>query len=117
MGLRAVRVSGKGPRRRSAGPAGTIAYFGLDDQIASKVVVGIVDERGEVLETRRWYEADGDVRRSPRITAEIAAFLKSRGVVRTIGVDRILGCPHEEGLDYPKGGGCKQCTFWADRRG
>jgi hypothetical protein len=28
--------------------------------------------------------------------------------------DRILGCPHEEGVDY-EGRVCPQCPFWAHR--
>jgi Protein of unknown function (DUF1186) len=27
--------------------------------------------------------------------------------------DRIIGCPHEEGIDYPLGRACPQCPFWA----
>lgn len=29
--------------------------------------------------------------------------------------DSILGCPHEEGIDYPEGGSCPQCPFWSGR--
>jgi hypothetical protein len=29
--------------------------------------------------------------------------------------DRIIGCPHEEGKDYPAGDVCPQCPFWANR--
>jgi hypothetical protein len=28
---------------------------------------------------------------------------------------QILGCPHEEGIDYPKGQVCPQCPYWAHR--
>jgi hypothetical protein len=28
---------------------------------------------------------------------------------------RILGCPHEEGVDYPEGSVCPSCPFWAGR--
>ncbi len=27
----------------------------------------------------------------------------------------IIGCPHEEGIDYPDGEVCPQCPFWARR--
>jgi hypothetical protein len=26
----------------------------------------------------------------------------------------IFGCPHEEGIDYPNGGVCPRCPFWAE---
>jgi hypothetical protein len=28
--------------------------------------------------------------------------------------DRIIGCPHEEGIDY-EGAACPACPFWAGR--
>ncbi|MGH9387747.1 MAG: DUF1186 domain-containing protein [Vicinamibacterales bacterium] len=28
--------------------------------------------------------------------------------------ERIIGCPHEEGIDYPMGRSCPRCPFWAD---
>jgi hypothetical protein len=29
--------------------------------------------------------------------------------------DRIIGCPHEEGIDYPLGSTCPLCPFWKDK--
>jgi hypothetical protein len=29
--------------------------------------------------------------------------------------NRIVGCPHDEGIDYPDGEKCPQCSFWANR--
>jgi hypothetical protein len=29
--------------------------------------------------------------------------------------DRIIGCPHEEGIDYPEGEECPLCPFWKGR--
>jgi len=37
---------------------------------------------------------------------------KARTVVVGPG---ILGCPHEEGVDYPDGGTCPACPYWAGR--
>ena len=34
---------------------------------------------------------------------------------KVVITDRIIGCPHEEGLDYPEGSKCPQCPFWAFR--
>jgi hypothetical protein len=61
---------------------------------------------------RRWFSDSGDVREDQKITEEITAFLKERGVVESAVADRIIGCPHEEGVDYPMGGVCPQCSFW-----
>lgn len=27
----------------------------------------------------------------------------------------MMGCPQEEGIDYPMGEACPQCPFWAGR--
>ena len=29
--------------------------------------------------------------------------------------DKLLGCPHEEGIDYPEEEWCSQCTYWQNR--
>ena len=29
--------------------------------------------------------------------------------------DRIIGCPHEEGIDYADGTVCPMCPYWQDR--
>jgi hypothetical protein len=35
--------------------------------------------------------------------------------VKTVAMtDRIIGCPHEEGIDY-EGPVCPHCPFWANR--
>jgi hypothetical protein len=28
-------------------------------------------------------------------------------------VEKIFGCPHEEGIDYPEGEKCPYCPYWA----
>jgi hypothetical protein len=97
-------------------PVGTIALYGPDDRRATKVAVGIVTREGaepELLE--RWYADEGDVRSDEEITAQIRAFLSQHSVLSVVAVDRIIGCPHEEGIDYPDGEACPQCPFWRGR--
>ncbi len=96
-------------------PAATIAYYGPDDLRATKVAVGIVPEKdGQVAFVERWLDTDGDVRRNAQINEEIVDFLEKQGVKSVAMADRILGCPHEEGIDYPDGVKCPQCSFWAN---
>jgi hypothetical protein len=97
-------------------PAATIAFYGPTDTRATKVAVGIVHREGtepEVIE--RWYSEDEDVRSSPTIGREIVDFLEKHGVKSSVMTDRIIGCPHEEGIDYPDGELCPKCPFWAGR--
>ncbi len=97
-------------------PVATIAFYGPTDTRATKVAVGIVRAEGsepEVVE--RWHSEDEDVRYSAAIGKGIVAFIKKHGVKSSVMTDRIIGCPHEEGIDYPEGEVCPKCPFWAGR--
>jgi hypothetical protein len=97
-------------------PVGTIAFYGPDDQRASKVAVAVIVAKGaEPVELRRWFSESGDVRNDVAIFDEIALFLRAHEV-RTVAMpEEMMGCPHEEGIDYPQGEACPQCPFWAGR--
>jgi hypothetical protein len=103
-------------RRRSAGfPIATVAFYGPNDQRASKVAVAIVPHEGaEPAALERWF-SDADARQDPRLAREIVAFIERHGVRRIAMADRIIGCPHEEGTDYPEGESCPMCPFWQGR--
>ncbi|MBI4811679.1 MAG: hypothetical protein HY800_09630 [Ignavibacteriales bacterium] len=94
-------------------PIATIAYYGPDDQTATKVAVGIVDSKEEVIELRRWFVRAQDVRIDRAINDEILSFIKEHNVQRVAMAGRIIGCPHEEGIDYPEGTTCPHCAYWA----
>lgn len=97
-------------------PAATVAYYGPDDQRASKVAVGIIlEEHAEPAFMERWFSLAGDVRTDPAIQGEILQFIETHGVKSVALTDVIIGCPHEEGIDYPEGQVCPKCPFWADR--
>ena len=97
-------------------PIATVAFYGPDDRRASKVTVGIVaDESGEVVELERWFAEEADVRSDRAIGEAIEAFIRSRNVRSVVMGDRIIGCPHEEGIDYPEGQACSECPYWAGR--
>jgi hypothetical protein len=97
-------------------PIGTIAFYGPDDRRASKVAVGVVPKEGvEATELERWFSDEGDVRDDAQATTAIVAFLERHGVKSVVLADRILGCPHEEGVDYPLREKCPACPFWANR--
>jgi hypothetical protein len=104
-------------KRGSRGyPVATVAYYGPDDQRATKVAVGIVRGEGEeVAELRRWSSAEADVRFDIVINREIVEFIRAQGARTVAGADRIIGCPHEEAIDYPLGGPCPSCPFWTNR--
>ena len=104
--------------RKTGFPLATIAFYGQDDKVASKVVVGIVlseKDHNDVAFMEKWFGTTQDVRSDRDITAQIVNFLERHEVHRVVMVDRIIGCPHEEGIDYPEGEKCPQCPFWANR--
>ena len=86
---------------RGGYPAATVAFYGPDDRRASKVAT--------------WFSEDGDVRDDVDIISAILTFVDRHCVKTVIVADRIIGCPHEEGTDYPDGQKCRQCPFWATR--
>ncbi len=95
-------------------PVATIAYYGPDDKFASKVVVGVIlEEGGEAAFLERWFSHDVDIRLDTSVNKKIFEFMESHQVQSVIMVDRIFGCPHEEGIDYPDGEKCPQCPYWA----
>jgi hypothetical protein len=97
-------------------PAATISCYGPTDQRASKLVASIIQHEGAEPEPiRKWDSETLDVRTDPEITADVLRFLESNGAKSIAMADRIIGCPHEEGIDYPKGEPCPQCPFWANR--
>ena len=98
-------------------PVATIAFYGPDDAHASKAVVAIMNAEGAdpaVLE-RLFAEEGGDVRTDPAVGGNILRFVLAHGAKTVVMTDRIIGCPHEEGVDYPDGQPCPQCPFWAHR--
>ena len=117
-----IRAKSKSPLRKMASkgfrgcPVATLAFYGPDNQRASKVAVGIVaGEDQEPVALERWFSDDTDVRKDGQIQAEILEFLKAYKPKSVVVTDRIIGCPHEEGKDYPEGESCPMCPFWADK--
>jgi hypothetical protein len=98
-------------------PVATVAFYGPDDRRASKVAVGILPAEGaETSALERWSAPDGeDVRRDTGVAAAIEQFIDAHGAKSVVMPEGLLGCPHEEGIDYPEGEVCPQCPFWAHR--
>ena len=98
-------------------PVATIAFYGPDDKLATKVVVSVfLRENSDPDFLKRWFSTGNeDVRQDLDIGEQILAFLKPHAPRSTVMTDGIIGCPHEEGVDYPEGSSCQQCPYWAGR--
>ena len=96
-------------------PVATVALYGPDDTRATKLTVGIVPaEDAEATELRRWSSEGADIRNDAGVAEEVLAFIDAAGARSIVMTDRIIGCPHEEGIDY-EGPTCPACPFWAGR--
>ena len=96
-------------------PIGTIAYYGPDDKTTTKIVAGVV--KGEEAEPtiKQWVATD--VTTNPKVQREIERFFKKHGVTRVGMSAGNMGCPHEEGKDFPVGGDCPFCPYWKGKQG
>ena len=84
---------------------------------ATKVVLSIIpNEHAEPSEMHDWQIEHGDVRKNPQIAVEMLAFMEAHGVKSTVMTDGLLGCPHQEGIEY-EGQWCPDpaCRFWHGR--
>jgi hypothetical protein len=96
-------------------PIGTVAHYGPDGKRTTKIVASVIVRQGAAPIIERW---TGDkVKDDPKVKREIQAFFKRHRVRSVVATSRNLGCPHEEGVDFPHGGDCPHCPFWKGRQG
>jgi hypothetical protein len=96
-------------------PIATIAFYGPNLSQATKVTVAIVpSQNAEVKELRDWKIEHWCCPCGPSIAREILEFIKNRQVVSVAMTDSIIGCPHQQGIDY-EGEWCPACEFWHGR--
>jgi hypothetical protein len=96
-------------------PLGTLACYGPDDRATTKVVAAVFAAPGAEPVLRRWVSSRA--LQDPRIQEEIRDFLKEHGVRQVAATEGNMGCPHEEGEDFPLGGDCPFCPFWRGKQG
>src|SRR6266576_3628129 len=61
-------------------PVATVAFYGSNDQSASKVAVGILSrENAELDALERWFAKDRDIRTDPNVAHEILEFIRRYG--------------------------------------
>ena len=109
------RLQKKARRGLRGYPVGTLAFYGPDDRRASKVVASIVEGPEEdPSEMRKWFDEQEDLRHRADVLDEVTVFFERFDVLSVAMSERIIGCPHEEGIDY-EGPICPECPFWAGR--
>src|SRR5687768_1343054 len=97
-------------------PLGTVVFYGPTDKLATKLVASVIPaKRSEPTATSKWNTSNGDIREDPAIHTQLTAFLKKHSVAHAKVTEEVIGCPHDEGIDYPTGKPCPLCPFWANR--
>ena len=94
---------------------GTMAFYGPDDKTTTKIAAGVFKGPNSKAIIKRWVATD--VTTNPKIQREIQEFFKEHGVTSVSMSDGNMGCPHEEGEDFPMGEDCPFCPFWAGKQG
>ena len=94
-------------------PRGTLAFYGPDDRKATKAVLGIFLHEGDEGTIYRYFSEEKDLRYKLDVQEDVLARLREHEVQTLIMVEKIFGCPHEEGVDYPNGKKCPHCPYWA----
>ena len=95
-------------------PVASIAFYGPTNKLATKVAVGIITHENADPIMARW-QSEADVRNHPKIMDEILKIIQDNEVSSVIMLNKIIGCPHEEGIDYPDGESCQECPYWINR--
>ena len=109
------RLHKKAKRGMRGWPVATVAFYGPNLSQATKVAVGIVPSEGaEAEEMRDWHVTSGDIRENIGVAQEILEFVEKHGARSIVMTGGIIGCPHQEGIDY-EGEWCPVCEFWRGR--
>lgn len=103
------------PKNRPEYPIGTVALYGPDDKITTKIAAGVITSPTAEPILMRWMATD--VTTSPKIQREMQEFFQHHGVKSVVVTQGNMGCPHEEGEDFPDGEDCPFCPFWAGKQG
>ena len=88
---------------------------GPDDQSTTKIAAGVIMHATAEPIVQRWVATD--VITNPKVQKEMQAFFKKHGVKSVAMSDGNIGCPHEEGKDFPVGEDCPFCPFWMGKHG
>jgi hypothetical protein len=98
-------------------PLATVAPHGPDDRTVTKLAVGIIrsEQDEETSALHRW--GGTNVASDKKVAREMFWYMRDHGVKTVATATAVLGCPHEEGNDFPSGEDCPFCPFWKSKQG
>ncbi|RPI21415.1 MAG: hypothetical protein EHM70_25150 [Chloroflexota bacterium] len=96
-------------------PIGTIVYYGPDDKTVTKLVASVVLSQDADPIMQKWIGEE--VTTDREVLSQLGKFFQSHNVQKVVMTDRVAGCPHEEGVDFPVGEECPYCPYWRGKQG
>jgi len=96
-------------------PIRTVALYGPDDKTTTKIAAAVFKHDGARSILKRWVGTD--VTTNPKVQQEMKEFFNQHGVQSVAMSEGNMGCPHEEGPDFPHGEDCPFCPFWKGKQG
>ncbi len=96
-------------------PIGTVALYGPDEKTTTKIVASVIQSEDSEPIMERFVGIN--VKDDPAVIAKITAFFDEHNVTRVAATDENMGCPHEEGEEFPIGEDCPFCPFWKGKQG
>jgi len=109
-----TRLRDKAKRGDQGFPRATLAFYGPDNKQATKAVLAIFLKEGDEPTLYRYFSEEKDVRFRNDFQKDILARIREHEVRSLAMMEKIFGCPHEEGIDYPEGEKCPRCPYWKD---
>jgi hypothetical protein len=94
-------------------PVATIGWYGPTNKLATKVAVGIIMHKGAEPVLMQWH-SETDIRENADVLKEVLAMIKNHEAKSVAIINKIIGCPHEQGIDYHDDY-CPECPFWINR--
>lgn len=112
-----MKFKSKARNSRIKYPIATVIPYGPDDRTVTKLVASVsyAEDRDDDGPMELWVGTS--VASDPAVARKMYLFMKSHGVKTVVTAPAILGCPHEEGPDFPSGGDCPFCPFWKGKQG
>ena len=93
-------------------PIGVLVYFGPDDEKITKVIAVVISNQTSTPILKTWVTPD--FKTDSKVVKDIAQYFLVNEISEVLMTDGVVGCPHDEGIDYPMGETCPHCPFWAE---
>ena len=105
----------RGGKSASKYPVGTVALYGPDETTTTKIVAGVIKREGAEAIIERWVGTN--ITNSPKAQRQMKDFFDRHKVKSVVVAEGNIGCPHEEGSDFPTGQDCPFCPYWVGKQG